>query len=208
MVVVNNLDEWLNLAALCLASLRHAAGDLRRVTFNTGDQCVRVWVRLVASILRLNDHDLPNDSYQRSFFKISQSPKVFLESISSNSLRDRVRCEFTFFPANLPRVMMATRPTLRTEQAKSQYLWSFGLGNPFCFNSHFISTVVGVDLFVVVSLGKSSGILLEFTIVLRQALSLHRIGLVRSDHMTSINAHIPSSYLHLHLLSIEWFKRL
>jgi hypothetical protein len=59
-VVVDDLDEWLDLAALCLASLRHTASDLRRVTFDTGDQGVRVWVGLVSGILRLNDHDLLN----------------------------------------------------------------------------------------------------------------------------------------------------
>lgn len=58
MVVVDNLDERLDLAALGLAILRHAAGDLRWVTLNTGDEGVRVWVGLVASVLGLNDHNL------------------------------------------------------------------------------------------------------------------------------------------------------
>ena len=57
-VVVNNLDEWLDLASLGLAGLRHTAGDLRWVTLDTSDDCVRVWVGLVSSILGLNDHDL------------------------------------------------------------------------------------------------------------------------------------------------------
>jgi hypothetical protein len=57
-VVVDDLDEWLDLAALCLAGLRHTASDLRRVAFDTSDQGVRVWVRLVSGILRLYDDDL------------------------------------------------------------------------------------------------------------------------------------------------------
>jgi hypothetical protein len=57
-VVVDDLDEWLDLATLGLASLGHATGDLRRVTLDTSDQCVRVWVRLVSGILRLDNHDL------------------------------------------------------------------------------------------------------------------------------------------------------
>lgn len=57
-VVVDDLDERLDLGALGLAGLGHAAGDLRRVALNTGDQCVRVWVRLVAGILGLDDHNL------------------------------------------------------------------------------------------------------------------------------------------------------
>ena len=60
MVVVDDLDEWLDLASLGLTGLRHAAGDLRWVTLDAGYQCVRVWVGLVSGILRLNDHDLLN----------------------------------------------------------------------------------------------------------------------------------------------------
>ena len=57
-VVVNDLDERLDLGALGLAGLGHAAGDLAWVALNAGDQCVRVRVRLVASILWLDDHNL------------------------------------------------------------------------------------------------------------------------------------------------------
>jgi hypothetical protein len=57
-VVVDDLDEWLDLAALDLASLGHAAGDLGWVALDTGNQCVRIWVRLVSGILWLNDHNL------------------------------------------------------------------------------------------------------------------------------------------------------
>lgn len=58
MVVVNDLDERLDLAALGLAGLGHAAGYLQWVALDAGYQGVRVWVRFVASVLRLDDHDL------------------------------------------------------------------------------------------------------------------------------------------------------
>lgn len=57
-VVVDDLDERLDLGALGLAGLGHAAGDLGWVTLNTSDQGVRIWVRLVAGILWLDDHNL------------------------------------------------------------------------------------------------------------------------------------------------------
>lgn len=57
-VVVDDLDEWLDLGALGLAGLAHAAGNLGWVTLDTGDQGVRVWVGLVASILWLNNDNL------------------------------------------------------------------------------------------------------------------------------------------------------
>ena len=63
-VVVDDLDERLDLAALGLAGLRHAAGDLGWVTLDTSNQGVWVWVRLVSDILGLDDHDLMNLSQQ------------------------------------------------------------------------------------------------------------------------------------------------
>jgi hypothetical protein len=57
-VVVDDLDKGLDLAALGLARLGHAAGDLRGVALDAGDQGVRVWVRLVAGVLGLDDHNL------------------------------------------------------------------------------------------------------------------------------------------------------
>lgn len=57
-VVVDHLDEWLDLGSLVLAGFRHAAGDLRRVTLDTSNQGVRVWVRLVSNVLGLDDYDL------------------------------------------------------------------------------------------------------------------------------------------------------
>ena len=58
MVVVDDLDEWLHLAALRLAGLGHAAGDLLWVALDSGDQSVREWVGLAAIVLRLDDDDL------------------------------------------------------------------------------------------------------------------------------------------------------
>lgn len=58
MVVVDDLDEWLHLAALALAGLGHAAGDLQWVALDTGDE--RVWegMGLAAVVLWLDDDDL------------------------------------------------------------------------------------------------------------------------------------------------------
>ena len=55
-----------------------------------------------------------------------------------------MRRAFTFFPAYLPRVMMATRPTLRTviDQVSISAIAFLNLRG---LHSHFISTVVGVD---------------------------------------------------------------
>lgn len=57
-VVVDDLDEWLDLGSLLLTGLRHATGDLRWVTLDTGDQCVRVWVALGSRVLGLDQDDL------------------------------------------------------------------------------------------------------------------------------------------------------
>jgi len=57
-VVVDDLDEWLDLASLGLAGFRHTTSYGRWVTFDTSDQGVRVWVALVTDILWLDDHDL------------------------------------------------------------------------------------------------------------------------------------------------------
>jgi hypothetical protein len=57
-VVVDDLDERLDLAALGLAVLRHTAGDLLGVTLDTGDQRVGVGVSLSSGILGLDDDDL------------------------------------------------------------------------------------------------------------------------------------------------------
>ena len=58
MVVVDDLDEGLDLAALLLPRLGHAAGDLGRVALDAGDYGVAVRVRLVAGIDGLDDHNL------------------------------------------------------------------------------------------------------------------------------------------------------
>jgi len=57
-VVVDDLDEWLDLGSLGLTGLGHAAGDLLGVALNTGDQGVRVWVRLGSRVLWLDQYNL------------------------------------------------------------------------------------------------------------------------------------------------------
>lgn len=58
MVVVDDLDERLDLAALALTGLGHAAGDLLGVTLDSGDEGVRERVGLAAVVLGLDNHDL------------------------------------------------------------------------------------------------------------------------------------------------------
>lgn len=58
MVVVDDLDERLDLAALGLAALGHAAGDVERVAIDTGNNRMREWVLLAAVVLRLDNDDL------------------------------------------------------------------------------------------------------------------------------------------------------
>lgn len=62
MVVVDDLDEGLDLGALLLAGLRHAAGDLGRVTLDTGNDGVAVGVSLVTRVDGLDDDDLKESS--------------------------------------------------------------------------------------------------------------------------------------------------
>lgn len=57
-VVVDDLDEGLDAAALLDGLLTHAAGDLEGVALDTGDDGVREGVRLGASVVRLDNDDL------------------------------------------------------------------------------------------------------------------------------------------------------
>ena len=57
MVVVNDLDERLHLAALVLPGFRHAACDLERVAFDAGDECVWEGMCFAAVVLRLENDD-------------------------------------------------------------------------------------------------------------------------------------------------------
>jgi hypothetical protein len=57
-VVVDGLDERLDLGALLLSRLRHAAGDLGRVSLDACDKGVTVRVQLVAAVDGLDDDDL------------------------------------------------------------------------------------------------------------------------------------------------------
>lgn len=57
-VVVDDLDERLDAAALLDGLLTHATGDLEGVALDTGDDGVREGVRLGASVVRLDNDDL------------------------------------------------------------------------------------------------------------------------------------------------------
>lgn len=70
MVVIDGLDERLNLAALGLATFRHATGDLGWVSLNAGHQGVGEWVRLRACVERLNDDNLIAINRQRASFLV------------------------------------------------------------------------------------------------------------------------------------------
>ena len=56
-VVVDDLDEGLDLAALGLAGLGHTAGDLQRVALDAGYEGVGEGVLLAAVVLRCDDDD-------------------------------------------------------------------------------------------------------------------------------------------------------
>ena len=58
MVVVDDLDEGLDAAALLDGLLTHAAGDLEGVALDTGDNGVGEGVSLGARVLRLDNDDL------------------------------------------------------------------------------------------------------------------------------------------------------
>lgn len=93
MVVVDDLDEWLDLAALGLASLRHTAGDGKWVALDTGDQGVRVWVRLVASILGLDDHDLVCLSISISLPLPNRTQFIHSNAVRPSKYKHRFRCD-------------------------------------------------------------------------------------------------------------------
>lgn len=61
-IVVDQFDEWLDLAALLLTSLGHSSRDLARVSLNAGDQCMREGMGLGAAVQGLDDHDLQSDT--------------------------------------------------------------------------------------------------------------------------------------------------
>ena len=57
MVVVDDLDEWLDFATLVLAGFGHASGHLERVAFDAGHESVWEGMLLAAIILRLDYDD-------------------------------------------------------------------------------------------------------------------------------------------------------
>lgn len=58
MVVVYHLDEGLDLGSLLLTGLRHAAGDLGRVSLDASYDGMAELVRLLAIVDGLKDDDL------------------------------------------------------------------------------------------------------------------------------------------------------
>lgn len=78
-VVVDNLDEWLNLGSLGNLLGTLSLGNLQWVSFNTGNQSVTEWVRLGTVIMWLDDNDLltsvttaDNDSYFKELVLLDQ----------------------------------------------------------------------------------------------------------------------------------------
>jgi hypothetical protein len=65
-VVVDNLDEGLDAAALLDHLLTHAAGDLQGVTLNAGDDGIGEGVRLGAGVVGLDNDDLYREPGQHS----------------------------------------------------------------------------------------------------------------------------------------------
>lgn len=58
MVVVDNLDKWLDLSSLSNLLSTLSLGNLQWVSFNTSNQSVTEWVRLGTFIVWLDDHNL------------------------------------------------------------------------------------------------------------------------------------------------------
>jgi hypothetical protein len=102
MIVVDHFDERLDFAALLHSLLAHATCDFGGISLNACDESVWEWMLLCSCVHWLYDDDLDEASIS------------MWEKASRKSLDRWVRCCRTFFPAYLPRVMMATRPTLRT----------------------------------------------------------------------------------------------
>lgn len=74
MVLVDDLDERLDLAAAVDKLLTHAAGNLGGVALDTGNNGVGEGVSLGASVLRLDDDDLYRESQKGfEYFGVSRS---------------------------------------------------------------------------------------------------------------------------------------
>jgi hypothetical protein len=105
-VVVDLLDERLDLGALLNSLLAHAPGHFRGVALDAGHKSVGERVGLCAGVDRLDDNDLAKMLVLRS---MSCRHSDALSDFAQHR-RGRSR---TFLPAYRPRVIMATRPTLR-----------------------------------------------------------------------------------------------
>lgn len=58
MVVVNDLNEWLDLGSLGHLLRSHVSGHFQWVSLNTSNQSMAEWVGLGALIVRLDNHNL------------------------------------------------------------------------------------------------------------------------------------------------------
>lgn len=85
-VVVDDLDERLDLGALGLAGLGHAAGHLLRVALNAGDEGVREGVRLGALVDGLDDDDLRRDRVSAMFASSRYGPAVVIRPCSFKTI--------------------------------------------------------------------------------------------------------------------------
>ncbi len=155
MIVIDGFDEGLDLAAFCLTCFRHAAGDLRRVAFDTRNEGVRKRMRLGASIQWLNYDDLVARNIRPLF--------------ACRRARSLLAAMATFFPAYLPRVIIATRPTLRTGGACESA--DYFLSDRSRFTTHTSSSLLTVGLV-------TTGILVAMEFLCGLRISLTRIPLV------------------------------
>ena len=138
MVVVDDLDERLHLAALRLAGLGHAAGDLLWVALDSGDESVREGVGLAAIVLRLDDDDLLSCVTSTGDDGLFSTVLVYhLDVRYSRGIRFAVVCS-----EGGDSIQRTTRPTLRTA-AESVYLQS--QSRSVYIDSHFILVAVLVS---------------------------------------------------------------
>lgn len=143
-VVVDDLDEWLHLAALCLAGLGHAAGDLLRVSLDAGDEGVREGVGLATVVLRLDDDNLLSCVASTGDDGLWKGGRVSMGFCEPEGVL--FRCSLYSDRTRTGR--RTTRPTLRTV-ALSVYSRSPCLG--VCVDSHFILLAVLLVQFLVVA---------------------------------------------------------
>lgn len=143
MVVVDNLDKWLYFRSFCYTSFRHVASHLRRVALDASYESMWKWMSFASGVFWLDDNDLSKDmsviypevlTDGRS--SASCAPPLLSAALyvgsslhrTNRCLREKERgVAHTFLPAYLPRVMIATRPTLRTRGGVSYTYRAHGI---------------------------------------------------------------------------------